>query len=222
MEEAKSIAERRFEKYGIKSIEYIGKQTGEFNNYQFKIILDTDKEFCVNVSARDGNLMKINCYEKQMQVGVNEQQCLDLTEQHIKNLGFSDLEVVWSTKLGDETIINLAPVEDAVVVYPDLIKARVNCKTGQIVGLEARAYLNEFYPKLEEEFLIPTIPIEDAKSRLRNDFIVLSYRLALIFDDEGKERLVYEIRSQYEDFLYLVYIDAKTGEQVIAMPVVEE
>lgn len=221
-QEAQKIVERRFEKYKIKTIEYAGKQTEGFNSYKFNIELENNQKFCVMISAADGNLMKIDCFDKQMPIGASEQECLEITEKHMKNIGFEDLEVVWSTKLKDQTVINLAPVQDSVVVYPDLMKARVNCATGEIVDLETRAYLSEIFPKLDSEFFIPTIPIEDAQKQLRNDFIVLSYRLALIFDDKQQERLVYEIRTEYKDFLYLIYVDAKTGEQVMAMPVVEE
>jgi spore germination protein len=222
VEEAQEITERRFSKYDIKKIEYIDKRTEDFNSYKFNLELENNQKFCAMVSARDGNLIKINCFDKKIPITENEEQCLEVMEQHINNLGFEDVEVVWSTKLEDQTIINLAPVQDSIVVYPDLIKARINCKTGEIIDLEARAYLDEDYPILDAEFLIPTFPIEDAKKELRDDFIVLSYRLALIFDDKGEERLVYEIRTEYQDFLYLIYIDAKTGEQVMAMPVVEE
>ena len=53
------------------------------------------------------------------------------------------------------------------------------------------------------------------------DLRQLVIKKVLLFDDIGKDRLAYEIKSKLGEFIYYFYVDAITGELIKAFPVVD-
>ncbi|MDD4211720.1 MAG: germination protein YpeB [Clostridia bacterium] len=221
VEEAREKIERRFSRYGIKSIEHLKEEAGSPNVYNFKIVFANDKELCIQVTKIGGYILNICCFTPRLSGVVEEQECLQMVEEFVHDLGFTDLKAIWYSYVGDQMAINLAPVIKDVIVYPYLMKARVNCKTGEITHLEARSYLYDYYPKGEEEIEEPIITYEEALSKLDERFTPISYKKVLLFDDIGKDRLAYEIKSKLGEFIYYFYVDAITGELIKAFPVVD-
>ncbi len=105
--------------------------------------------------------------------------------------------------------VNFAPVQDGVVLYPDLVKVQMSMETGMPVGLEAANYLANH---VERRLDAPALSVEEARARLNPALDVGHGRLCVIPLDGG-EALCYEFAASLDGADYLVYIDAATGEE---------
>lgn len=145
-------------------------------------------------------------------------ELVDLAAAFLKSRGYPNAVVsYWSFYDGILTV-NFAAVQDDVVLYPDLIKLQMDASTGQVVGMEAIGYLtNHTY----RENLTPTISRQEAVNRLGALLTPGRVRLCVIPTDEG-EALAWECDCTLEDSRYLVYIDARTGQEREIYRVIED
>ena len=56
------------------------------------------------------------------------------------NIGFENMESVWVEVHENVAYINLAPVENGVIMYPDIVKVKVDLTSQEIIGFEAVNY----------------------------------------------------------------------------------
>ena len=125
-----------------------------------------------------------------------------------KQAGYGDTRVVWCSVSHGTVYVNLAPVSDGVVLYPDLIKVKVDAASGTVTGLDALHYI---YNHTEREIPAPALTLAEAAQRITLP-LVTEGRLALIPLDETREVLTYEFECE-DGGTYFVYIDAMTGEE---------
>ena len=220
VEQAKEKIEERFSKYDITELKYAGEEyQNQLPAYKFEIILGENEPFCVYITKQGGFIITLGCIKYSL-VNLVENNCIKAVEQYIQNTGIDDVEAVWSTTLQDETIVNLAPVKEGVIIYPDLIKVRVNCKTGTLKSIEARPYLYEYTGEVKNS-LKPSLTFEEVKKKIDESFKVLSHRLAIILHPDKVACLTYEIKTEKDGFIYYYYIDANTGEIYYVLPSTE-
>ena len=177
---------------------------------------ENGKTMCVQVTKKGGYILTISCYAQYVPEYRAAQKCEKLVEKFVNDLGFEDLKAIWATKLDGNTIINLAPIINDVIIYPDLLKVTVNCSTDDILNIETRSYTDE-KPEIDKSYLLPQLSLEEAETRINEKYKVLSGRLALIECKDGKLTLCYEFKTEIDGYIYYFYVNAKTGkiEQVI-------
>lgn len=219
VQEAQKKIETRFQMYDIEEIKYMGEGSDTLGTYNFRIKFKDKDEFCVQVTKQGGYILTLGCLAQNISNLLIEQQCLKAVEEFVHQIGFFDLRAIWSTTLKDETIINLAPIINDVIIYPDLLKIRVNCKSGDILSLEARSYLYDYYRGVIDS-LQPILTYEQAKESIPEGYEIKSYRLALILDEKDKKCLTYQIETKRDGFTYYFFIDANNGEIEEVFPAV--
>ena len=106
--------------------------------------------------------------------------------------------------------INYAYEQDGVTVYPDLIKLKVALDNGEIMGIETTGYLNSHEKRNISDVKITK---EQAKKDLNSKIEILSENLAIIPTEWKTEVLCWEFKGKVDDTDFLVYINAKTGEE---------
>ena len=111
--------------------------------------------------------------------------------------------------LENEAYFNLAPVQNGIILYPDLVKVKIALDDGTLLGVEASGYC----ANNRERNLSALISKKTALSLVSKKLDIKSVRLAVIPDDAGREWLCYEVNGQYEDLDYFVYVDAINGCQ---------
>lgn len=133
-----------------------------------------------------------------------------------KQAGYGDTRVVWCSVSHGTVYVNLAPVSDGVVLYPDLIKVKVDAASGEVTGLDAAHYI---FNHTARDLPAPVLTPEQAAGKVTLP-AVGSPMLCLIPQDETREVLAYEIECA-SDGTYFVYIDAVTGEETDILYVVD-
>lgn len=207
--------ENWFEGYEISST---GKTTGgDFDTYNFKVVKNKN-EYYAQVSVRDGVLLEFNGGEESSTLNYTEDDCISFAIDFANNVGFDNLNWVWSTESGGFTYISLTPVVNGVIIYPDEIKVKVSNTTGKVVGWEAK---NWAYNNHERVNLTPSISKEKAKSGVAKNLDIRTINLSVIPNEFVGETLCWEFMCVYEGETYYVYIDANTGLQTNVLKVVE-
>ena len=126
------------------------------------------------------------------------------------------MEPVWLETHENVAYINLAPVKNDIILYPDLVKVKVDLTAQEIIGFEAVNYaLN--HVERQANF---TVEESDAEKLLGFDYEILKVTKAIIRLDSGKEVATYEFMVDRIDGTYFYYIDANTNEIAKTLKVV--
>ena len=141
-----------------------------------------------------------------------------MAESFAEKLGLENMKCVWSAASKEVSYINLAPVIDDIIMYPDLIKVKVDLNNNSLVGWEATSYA---YNHTQRDDLIPQLSEDEAKKLVSSNLVIESQKLCVIPLDYVGETLAYEFSGKYNDFNYYLYIDADTGNQVRILKVVQ-
>ena len=81
--------------------------------------------------------------------------------------------------------------------------------------------LNDIGAKSEKDINTVVIKATEARNKVSSKLEILSQRLVIIPQDYLKEALAYEFEATYQGYTYYVYIDAKTGEQLKILRVIQ-
>jgi spore germination protein len=192
------------------NVNYKGKASGDLKAYEYVTTAKDGFTRYIQLSVRGGLPISISSGSIQGEAKLNEEQAKAAAKEWAKKLINQDMEGVWISATGNVAFVNLAPVVNDVVYYPDLIKVKVSLADGNILGWESNSYLqNHIQRKIAE----PAITKEQAQERVSPRLEIQNVRLALIPKDWGEEVLTYEFYATYNDNLYIVYINAESGQE---------
>ena len=198
------------------SIKYIKTTNGDIVTYDYLIEID-GKRFGAQVSKMGRLLITLSGYAEGGDPIMKVEQAEEMAVTFANNIGFENMQSVWHEVNANVAYINLAPVVDGVIWYPDLVKIKVDLTAQDIIGFEAVNYaLNHVDRSVEFTF-----PTGDAESLLGFDYEVLNFSRAIIRLDSGKEIASYEYILDRIDGMYYYYIDANTGEIAKIMKLVQ-
>lgn len=113
---------------------------------------------------------------------------------------------------------DLAPRQDGVILYTDLIKVTVDLEEGRVTGLNA---LNWMMNHQSRELPAPVLSAAEAARGLHPRFKIADNRLALIPIAGGREVLAWQIRGETAGNTYLVFVNAENGNREQIFQVVE-
>lgn len=205
-----------------------GETNGVFETYDFVVKKD-NLEYFVQVTKRGGFVLTISANvsgdgaESSSGITLDEEasspkEYTKVAEEFAKKLGLQNMQCVWSASSDEIAYVNLAPVEDDIILYPDLIKAKVYLNTMQVVGWEASSYA---YNHHEREDMVAQLTKTEARKLVSSELNVDSQKLCVIPLDYVGETLAYEFAGTYDNYQYYLYIDAYTGDQVRVLRVVQ-
>lgn len=107
--------------------------------------------------------------------------------------------------------------EDGVIIYPDQIKVDIALDNGRVLGFEALTY---YMSHRKRTLPRPKISEEEARQLANSEMDIERVKLALIPLESGDEVLTYEVRGKMDGEVYLVYINAVTGNEERIMRVI--
>ncbi len=196
-------------------IKYDRTTEGDIVTYDFEVKVG-GKAFNAQVSKRGGLLITLSSYAEMGDPIISGEQAVQLATNFANNIGFENMESVWLEVNQNVAYVNLAPVENDVIMYPDLVKVKVDLTAQEIIGFEAVNYaLNH----VERDFEFD-ISADEAEEMLGFDYNILKTSKAIIRLDSGKEVATYEFITERIDGTYFYYINANTKEIAKTMKLV--
>lgn len=188
-------------------IEYQNETNGDIATYDFKVEVE-GKDFNSQVSKRGGLLITISGYAEGGDAVMSGEQASEMAKSFANNIGFENMESVWLEVHKNVAYINLAPVENSIIMYPDLVKVKVDLTAQEIIGFEAVNYALNHIDR-DVEF---NLSVSEAESLLGFDYNILKTSKAVIRLDSGKEIATYEFITERIDGMYFYYVDANKLE----------
>lgn len=162
----------------------------------------------MQLSKRGGMLISYESYKEINTPEYQEEQCLAKAKEFLTNAGYEGLEDVWTSNYDSTLYVNFAYVQNETIIYPDLIKVKIACDTGNVIGFEAQNYLYNHKTRS-----IQDIDIEDINYQHNPNYTLEDKRIALIPTEFNDEKLVAEyILTKGEDIFY-VYVNVETLEE---------
>ena len=193
-----------------------GRFAGEINNKGVMYVYELENGR-VLLSA-SGKVVQYETYDDaQGKSMLDCDGCINTAEEFCNKLGYN-VKGVWVSKTQDFiTYVNCATVVDGVIVYPDLIKVAVDNTTGEVVGMEAKAYLMNHR---DWDVSFGDVSQDDAEQTINSGLKVTNVAKALI-EKNNSYYACYEFQCMMGDREYYVYVDSATGNEVELFKVIE-
>jgi len=170
--------------------------------------------FSIYVSRQGGHVL---WYMSHRDVGISAvptdkkyEQLAKVAQEFAGQKGYGQTEPSYAQFYGGMAVINLAPVENDVVLYPDLVKVWVDIAAAEVAGLDANNYLMSHKSR---DLPAPEISEAQAKEKITSGMAVENTRMALIPLETGEEKLCYEFTGKVEERDFIIYINAQTGTE---------
>lgn len=212
-QKAQEIAKKFIGEDKVQEITSTGKSentTMPTFDFSVKVNGETNSNMVISISEKGGHVVFMN-YNRDIQAeSVTQERADEIGKDFLKSRGFDDMKETYYLKQDGIVTINYAYEQDGVTVYPDLIKLKVALDNGEIMGIETTGYLNSYEKRNISDVKITK---EQAKKDLNSKIEILSENLAIIPTEWKTEVLCWEFKGKVDDTDFLVYINAKTGEE---------
>ena len=169
-----------------------------------------DEVKSIAVSQKGGHIVYMNYYREVKEEKINPDQALEIGKKFLEEKGYSNMKETYYMMQSGNIVINYAYMQDDVTVYSDLIKLKIALDNGEILGMELAGYLNCHEERNIDKDIISK---EKAKENLNKEIEIISEGLAIIPTEFLTEILCWEFKGKVDDKEFLVYINAKNGEE---------
>ncbi len=205
---AKQTIKKIYKVVEDKDITYKTESQGRFETFDFEVNLNKDIKLYVQVTKTAGKLLTVSGFGDTKEKNVTLQDAISKAKRLAKDQTGVNFDCVWSDVVSNDAYINLAPLQDKIVLYPDLIKVKVDLKSGEIIGYSASSfYTNHTTRQLQTAVFEKTL----ADKKIPEGFTIEMSRLCLAPLDINEEKLCYEYKCLKNDETYYVYINAIDG-----------
>ena len=211
-EEGAAIITKLFD--GATEINHIGRFEGHIPTENYSFTYDGHPAY-VQLSVRGGKVVNYTLSSTTEEGDTAVSEAGQIAIDFAKKLGFQNMQVVWSATAHGHTYVNLAPVVEGIILYPDLVKVKID--GDKVVGFDSAHHA---YNHRDRHLPKPAIGEDEARKNL-SVTPVRSGRLALIPDGGEKETLCYEYECEAEG-TYFIYIDALTGAETEILYVIDD
>lgn len=201
-----------FEGYHIADVHMTGETAArDMNCYNFALTDENGAEIFAQVTKNGGEVAFFDVYESCTTKNFDLASCDAVAREFLSARGYTDLTATWFSDTGMVACITYVAETDGVRCYPAMVQVRVCEEKGRVVGMDARGYL--LNRDNARRALQPSVSEADARAKLSAGLDVTASHLAII-PVHGRETLAYEFACNYGEEQYIVYIDARTGEEV--------
>ena len=198
---------------------YEGEINSKIETYNFKLVTTTNHTLYIQVSKRGGNIITVSGISNMNQMdnfdmASAEKIALDFTKEN----GIENPICVWQDRLDNEGYFNIAPVQNGVILYPDLVKVKIDLSEGVVIGYDASTYFTNHTSRLLPK---ANITESDAAKILPEGYNFEKGRLVLAPLEYAREVLCYEFLGEKEGSTYYFYINAQNGKEENILKVIE-
>lgn len=194
----------------LSKLQFAGEIDSNFRTYNFDVLTSNSYHLFAQVSKIGGHILTVSGYNEvdgENTVGIDEAEQIALV--FVKANGIENAECVWQDVLGNAAYLNIAPTQNGIILYPDLVKVKVDLITGTIVGYDATSY---FISHVDRNLQGDLISNERAGASLPQGYGISAGRLCLAPLDYGREVLCYEFAGERDGDTYYFYINATSGK----------
>jgi germination protein YpeB len=211
--EGLEIAKKILSDLDIKNIEYSGETTTKKSmvTYSYLAKNNDDGQIYLEVTKKGGYpLLMISEPPKNISDNkISNYEAIKIAKNFLNENNFTDMKESYYEQFENFLTINFAPFIENVIMYPDLIKVKINLATGKIAGFETLGYLTMH---CEREAEIPSLSQAAALELIPPDFEIKSIKQCIIPLDSKKEVSCYEINGMFHANEFMIYVNTNSGK----------
>ncbi len=188
---------------------------GNFDTYNFAF----EKEgivYFAQYSVKGARLLTLSSHNDRPAVNITKDKALEIAKEFINEVEIENLDNVWSDIVGGDAYFNFAPVINDTIIYPDLVKVKIDLATGKVIGFEAKSYYTNNTERALPSFKISS---QEAKAQVANGYAISTTKKALSPVDL-EEILCWEFKAIRNGNVYYFYVDAQSGQLVNVLRVI--
>ncbi len=190
----------------IQSLDYSNETNGLFQTYNFVLTNTDNQKSYIQMTKQGGNVLTISGNNKTTNSKLNEDDAIKIAKKFASENGIENAECVWSQKLDGQMYLNLAPVQDGIVLYPDLVKVKVDLSNGAVIGYDSSSYFMNHVKRDLSVNEIGKIP-----SSKFSGYNIVNFKKVLAPLDYNREVLCYEYECEKDGSTYYFYFNMNTG-----------
>lgn len=216
-EQCKKEVEKAFKNYA--SIDYSGEINSRFETFTYHLVNTDNQKLFVQVSKIGGHIITVSGQSSTLserKIGYEDAKkiALDFAAEN----GIENAEVVWHDQIDSDVYLNIAPTQNGIILYPDLVKVKVDLTSSTIVGYDASSY---FQNHIARVLKAPAKTANSFISKIPSKFEVVSTALVLAPLDYGREVICFEYECTLNGATYYIYLNADTGKEENVLKVIQ-
>lgn len=216
-EDASQVVSKSFK--NLSTVEFENETNGRFETFNFRAKNSDEEMLYVQVSKIGGHILTVSgAGNSSKEKTVEYEEARKIALDFAKTNGIENPDIVWSDTIFDQVYFNITPVQNNVVLYPDLVKVKVDLTSGTVVGYDATTY---FTNHTSRALGTATADVSALQAKIPSDFVVKQKRLTLVPLDYNREVLCYEFECNRGDEIYYFYFNAKTGAEENILKVIQ-
>lgn len=217
-EEALTIARDFVGADRVRAAAHAGEAAGLLAGYRVTLTLQDGTVLNAEVTRQGGKMLWLMPEHASFAQRLPVEECTARGAEFLQSRGFGETEANHVRVYDGLCVVNFVPVQDGVLLYPDLVKLQLRMDTGEVVGLESNNYLMNH---TRREGLEPVYSRMQVLRQVSPLLMEPTARLCLI-PYLGGERLCYEVSGTYGEEAYRIYVDAATGEELEILMMVQD
>ncbi len=199
-------------------IAYEGETNGRFETFNFRVTNSESERLFVQVTKIGGNILTISGTGKDGKNSIDKEGAKNIAIKFASDNGVEDAEVVWSDSIENDMYLNIAPKVGGIILYPDLVKVKVNMTSGTVVGYDATTY---FTNHVDRTLSKGNLTLADAKGKVPSNFEIVQARHVLSPLDYNREIVCVEVEADNDNSTYYFYFNATNGDLENVLKVIE-
>lgn len=215
-DEAYKIVDSYFK--NISNLQYQGQTNGKFSTYNYVLLNTDNQKVYVQVTKIGGKILTVSGHVDSDVKNITMQQAEKIALDFAKGNGVENAEIVWSEELGSQAYFNISPKQNGIILYPDLVKVKVDLENGNVIGYDAVSY---WINHTSRDISGATVTKEMAKTNIDTSFSIKNERLVLAPLDYNREVLCWEFECERNGSTYYIYINANTNVEENILKVVK-
>ena len=205
-EKAQEHLESHFKSASL--IEYIGSTEGRFQTYNFRVTNSSEEKLYVQSLQQGGDILTISGAGELGQASIDDTQAKNIALEFAKLNGIENGQVVWSDTIENDVYFNIAPTQNSIILYPDLVKVKVNLVSGSVVGYDATAY---FTNHTDRSLSKGSLTLDEGETKVPDRFTITLTRYALVPLDYNREVVCVEVQAEDGENTFYFYYNVISG-----------
>lgn len=200
-------------------ISYSGEINSRFETYTYHVTNSDSQVLFVQVSKVGGHVITVSGQGSTSGVkNITEEDAKNIALDFAKQNGVENPQIVWIESVNNHIYLNIAPTENDIILYPDLVKVKVDMASGTVIGYDATNYFINHIPRALKK---TGHNANEFKSNLPKDMTVKNQRLVLAPLDYNREVICFEYECEKEGATYYFYLNAENGEEENVLKVIQ-
>ncbi len=145
---------------------------------------------------------------------ISRDEAINVAKEFLSRNGYKNMEPQYCQVSNGNATINFVYKQDNVLIYPDMVKVRVDMCNKTVNGFEGMSYYANHkdmrtLPQMSDEYTL-----DSTESLLPQNAGVVQKNIAVIPTDGENELLCFEYRCKINNDMFIIYYDVSSQKQV--------